>query len=140
MADIIFIHLLHLISGLDDLAKDRYLFTLLWQKQFVDVATGSGIVHLSPANGEEDFEIATKRNVPIFLPIDDRAVFTEKAGVFKDTFVRDADSKVIEAMKEVGAAVKSSIIKHQYPTCWRSRHKLVWLARTRIFLYHPEPW
>ena len=59
-------------------------------------------MHLSPANGEEDFEIAVKRNVPIFVPIDERVVFTEKAGVFKDLFVRDADSKVIEAMKEAG--------------------------------------
>ena len=67
---------------------------------FVDTATGSGLVHLSPANGEQDFEIAAKRNMPIFVPIDDRVIFTEKAGEFKDLFVRDADIKVVEAMKE----------------------------------------
>ena len=55
---------------------------------------------MSPANGEDDFEIASKHNVPIFVPIDDRVIFTEKAGAFKDLFVRDADMKVIEAMKE----------------------------------------
>src|SRR5918999_2021728 len=97
------------------------------------VATGSGIVHLSPANGEVDFDIATKRNVPIFVPIDDRAFFSEKAGEFKDIFVRDADSIVIKEMEDAGAAVKSGTIKHQYPTCWRSHHKLVWIARREYF-------
>ena len=48
-------------------------------------------MHLSPANGEEDFEIAVKRNMPIFVPIDDRVIFTEKAGKFSNIFVRDAD-------------------------------------------------
>ena len=41
-------------------------------EDFVDTTTGSGIVHLSPANGEQDFDIALKRNLPIFVPIDDR--------------------------------------------------------------------
>ena len=128
-----YIHpLLHLIPELGTLAKEGSIHFVV-AEEFVDVATGSGVVHLSPANGEVDFDIATKRNVPIFVPIDDRAFFTEKAGEFKDTFVRDADRMVIKAMEEVGAAVKSSIIKHQYPTCWRSRHKLVWLARREYF-------
>jgi isoleucyl-tRNA synthetase len=128
-----YIHpLLRLIPELDNLAKEGSIHFVV-AEEFVDVATGSGIVHLSPANGEVDFDIATKRNVPIFVPIDDRAFFTEKAGEFKGIFVRDADSIVIKAMEQVGAAIKSSTIKHQYPTCWRSHHKLVWLARREYF-------
>jgi isoleucyl-tRNA synthetase len=100
---------------------------------FVDTATGSGLVHLSPANGEQDFEIAAKRNLPIFVPIDDRVIFTEKAGAFKDLFVRDADFRVVEEMNQVEASVKVGKIKHQYPTCWRSHHKVVWLARREYF-------
>ena len=101
-----YIHpLLHIIPVLDDLAKSGSIHFIV-AEEFVDTATGSGIVHLSPANGEEDFEIAVKRKVPIFVPIDDKVIFTEKAGVFRDLFVRDADFKVIEAMKEVDASVK----------------------------------
>ncbi|MGI0039132.1 MAG: class I tRNA ligase family protein, partial [Nitrososphaera sp.] len=82
-----YIHpLLHMIPGLDELARSGSIHFVV-AEEFVDVATGSGLVHLSPANGEEDFEIAHKRNVPIFVPIDDRVVFTEKAGAFKDLFV-----------------------------------------------------
>ncbi|MGI0049644.1 MAG: class I tRNA ligase family protein, partial [Nitrososphaera sp.] len=124
--------LLHLIPDLAELANIGSIHFVV-AEDFVDTATGSGLVHLSPANGEEDFEIASKRNVPIFVPIDDRVVFTEKAGAFKDLFVRDADMKVVQAMKEAGASVRLGKIKHQYPTCWRSHHKVVWLARREYF-------
>ena len=128
-----YIHpILPLIPELGNLAEGGSIHFIV-AEEFVDVTTGSGIVHLSPANGEIDFDIATKRNVPIYVPIDDRAFFTEKAGEFKDIFVRDADRIVIKKMEEVGAAIKSSTIKHQYPTCWRSHHKLVWLARREYF-------
>ncbi|HEX5975754.1 MAG TPA: class I tRNA ligase family protein [Nitrososphaeraceae archaeon] len=129
-----YIHpLLDLIPELDILAKEGSIHFVV-AEDFVDaVATGSGIVHLSPANGEVDFDIATKRNVPIFVPIDDRAFFTEKAGEFRDIFVRDADRTIIKAMEDAGAAIKSGTIKHQYPTCWRSHHKLVWIARREYF-------
>jgi isoleucyl-tRNA synthetase len=124
--------LLHIIPNLADMAANRAVHFVV-SDDFVDTATGSGLVHLSPANGEQDFEIATKRNVPIFVPIDDRVIFTEKAGAFKDLFVRDADNKVVQAMKEANASVKIGKIRHQFPTCWRSHHKLVWLARREYF-------
>ncbi len=128
-----YIHpLLHMIPGLDELARAGSIHFIV-AEDFVDTATGSGLVHLSPANGEDDFEIASKRNVPIFVPIDDRVMFTEKAGAFAGMFVREADMKVFEAMKAAGASVRMGKVKHQYPTCWRSHHKVVWLARREYF-------
>src|ERR687893_640125 len=97
--------LLHLIPSLAELAANKSIHFVV-SDDFVDTATGTGLVHISPANGEQDFEIATKRNIPIFVPIDDRVIFTEKAGAFKDLFVRDADNKVVQAMKEANASVK----------------------------------
>ena len=124
--------LLSVIPGLDDLARKAKIHMVV-AEEFVDVASGSGIVHLSPANGQEDFQIAERRKIPTFVPIDDRVNFTQEAGIFRGLFVRDADDKVIEAMKQAGAYVKLGRIKHQYPTCWRSHHKVVWLARREYF-------
>ncbi|MGI0038037.1 MAG: class I tRNA ligase family protein, partial [Nitrososphaera sp.] len=124
--------LLHMIPGLAELAASGSIHFIV-AEDFVDIATGSGLIHLSPANGEEDFEIANKRGVPIFVPIDDKVAFTDKAGAFSGLFVRDADAKVVEAMKEADASVKLGRLKHQYPTCWRSHHKVVWLARREFF-------
>ncbi|MFI5420040.1 MAG: class I tRNA ligase family protein, partial [Nitrososphaerales archaeon] len=104
-------------------------------EDFVDVTTGSGLVHMAPANGEDDFEVSRKRNVPIFNPIDGQANFTEKAGIFSGLFVRDADQKVADALKERGSLLRYGKIKHEYPICWRSGHRLVWLARREYFYF-----
>ena len=128
-----YIHpLLSVIPGLANLANESKVHSVV-AEEFVDVTTGSGIVHLSPANGLEDFQAAERRNIPIFIPIDDRVAFTQEAGIFQGLFVRDADVKVVEAMKEAGAYILLGKVKHQYPTCWRSHHKLVWLARREYF-------
>lgn len=124
--------LLDLIPKLQELAAAGSIHFIV-AEEFVDVTTGSGIVHLSPANGEKDFETAAKRNLPIFVPIDDKVNFTSEAGSFANTFVRDADLGVVEALRTSRALLKIGKIKHQYPTCWRSQHKLVWLARREYF-------
>jgi isoleucyl-tRNA synthetase len=103
-------------------------------EDFVDVNTATGVVHLSPGNGEDDFWAAQRRNVPIFAPFDDEVKFTEDAGIFVGVFARDADLLVIEELRNYNSFVKVSKTKHEYPTCWRSHHKLVWLARKEYFL------
>ncbi|MDE1839809.1 MAG: isoleucine--tRNA ligase [Thaumarchaeota archaeon] len=130
-----YIHpLLDEIPGLEEFSRSPN-FHIAVAENFVDIQTGSGLVHLSPANGEEDFEIASKRAIPIFNPINDEAKFTEKAGAYAGMFVRDADEKIVNSLKEKGALVKIGKIKHQYPLCWRSQHKLLWLARRGFFYF-----
>ena len=103
-------------------------------EDFVDVNTATGVVHLSPGNGEEDFWAAQKRGVPIFAPFDDEVKFTRDAGVFNGVFARDTDYLVVEELRSRNAFVEVKKVKHEYPTCWRSHHKLVWLARKEYFL------
>ncbi len=130
-----YIHpLLSEIPGLEEFSRSPK-FHIAVTENFVDIQTGSGLVHLSPANGEEDFEIASKRSIPIFNPINDEAKFTNEAGVYAGLFVRDADEKIINSLKEKGALVRIGKIKHQYPLCWRSQHKLLWLARRGFFYF-----
>lgn len=128
-----YIHpLLNLIPELKEISKlDNYHVAV--SETFVDASTGSGLVHLSPANGEEDIKIANKRKVKIFSPINDEVKFTEKAGKYQGLFVRDADRLIVEDLKECKALVKIGKIKHKYPLCWRSHHPVVWLARRGWF-------
>ncbi len=104
------------------------------EEDFVDVSTATGVVHLSPGNGEDDFWAAQKRGVPIFAPFDDDVKFTEDAGFFQGVFARAADAMVVEELRKRGSLVDVKKAKHEYPTCWRSHHKLVWLARKEYFL------
>ena len=128
-----YIHpLLDEIPALADLAKDKN-YHIAVSEDFVDASTGSGLVHLSPANGEEDIAIANRRKVKIFNPIDDEVKFTSLAGRYQGLFVRDADEKIVNDIKEKNALVKIGKIKHKYPLCWRSHHPIVWLARKGWF-------
>ena len=104
-------------------------------EEYVDVTTGTGLVHMSPANGEEDFAVAQRRGVPVFAPFDDRVRFTQEAGRFSGLFARDADAAVVEALKEKGALVSAGKLVHEYPICWRSDDRLVWLARREYFYW-----
>ncbi len=128
-----YIHpLLDQIPELDELAKkDNYHIVV--SENFVDVNTGSGLVHLSPANGEDDYNIAVKRKVDIFSPIDDKVYFTDSAGQYSGQFVRDADKKIIESVERKGALIRIGTINHDYPSCWRCGKDLVWLARREYF-------
>lgn len=124
--------LLNNIPKLHTMANTRNVHFIV-AEDFVDLTTGSGLVHLSPANGEEDFDIATKRGLPIFVPIDDKVFFTKDAGKYQGKFVRDAEAEIIEDMKAAGSVVKIGKITHKYPTCWRSHHKIIWLAKKEYF-------
>ena len=102
-------------------------------EEFVDAGAGSGLVHLSPANGEEDMAVASRRGVPLFCPIDDEARFTGGAGAYAGMRVREADEPVARELEKRGALVRLGRIRHKYPLCWRSRHPVVWLARRGWF-------
>jgi len=124
--------LLEQIPKLKELSRNSVMHVAV-AESFVDANTGSGIVHLSPANGEEDYDIAQKRKVPIFSPINDEVKFTQDAGKYSGMFVRDADRQIVDDIKSSGALVRIGRIKHKYPLCWRSKHPIVWLARREFF-------
>lgn len=128
------IRYLHPLLDLIPQLKEYKDIHIVVAEEFVDTSTGSGIVHLSPANGEEDFQVAKRRNIPIFNPIDDYARFTDSAGVFTGMFVRDADTHIVVKLKERNSLLKIGRIKHEYPLCWRSKHKLIWIARREYFI------
>ncbi|UCE29818.1 MAG: class I tRNA ligase family protein, partial [Candidatus Bathyarchaeota archaeon] len=117
-----------------ELDQQQYVHTVVCE-DFVDVSTATGVVHLSPGNGEDDFLAAQKRKVPIYVPFDDECLFTKEAGEFAGLFARDADSKVVEILRKKGLVVSVETVRHEYPTCWRSHHKLIWLARREYFLW-----
>ena len=124
-----------IIPGLDAaLKRNLGTYHRVVAEDFVDVNAGSGLVHIAPANGEEDIRVAAERGMEIFCPIDDEVRFTEEAGPrYAGVFVRDTDRMVVDDLRERGCLVKVGSIRHSYPHCWRSGHALVWLARRGFF-------
>jgi isoleucyl-tRNA synthetase len=126
--------LLDLIPGLAKLAAEGRIHRVV-AEEFVDTTTGTGLVHIAPANGEDDFRVASDRKIPVFSPIDDEVKFTADAGRFSGLFVRDADALVVQELSGRGSTVHAGRITHEYPTCWRSGHRLVWTARREYFYW-----
>ena len=81
-------------------------------EDFVDVSTATGIVHLSPANGEDDFSASQKRKLPMYVPLDDQAMFTEEAGDFAGFFARKTDKMVVEELRNRNLLLKVKTVKH----------------------------
>ncbi|MEM0161733.1 MAG: class I tRNA ligase family protein, partial [Thermoproteota archaeon] len=126
--------LLELISGLKKIYEKEDIHRIVGA-DFVDLTTGTGIVHLSPGNGEEDFNVGVQEGLSIFSPFDGEAKFTEEAGYFSGMFARDADDVVIKLLDEKGLLVKKEKVEHLYPTCWRSHHRLIFIARREYYLW-----
>jgi isoleucyl-tRNA synthetase len=117
-----------------ELDREPLVHTVV-NEDFVDLSTATGVVHLAPGNGEDDFKVAQRRKVPVYAPFNDEVKFTSEAGEFAGMFARDADQMVVDVLRKKGLLASVKTVTHEYPTCWRSHHKLVWLARREYYLW-----
>jgi isoleucyl-tRNA synthetase len=90
---------------------------------------GTGIVHISPAFGEEDMDVAKKEDLPVYLTIDEEGRFTDAVGAWKGIFVKDADPQIIKDLSQKGFLWKQMPYEHDYPFCWRCDTPLIYMAR-----------
>jgi isoleucyl-tRNA synthetase len=101
---------------------------------FVTVEDGSGIVHLAPAFGEIDREVAEREGLPTINPVNDAARFTDALGApYAGKFVKDADPALVDALAASGKLVKLVDYTHSYPHCWRCDTPLIYWAKPTWF-------
>jgi isoleucyl-tRNA synthetase len=94
-----------------------------WDEVALD--EGTGIVHIAPGAGAEDFELSREHNLPVLGPIDDSGHFVAGYGPFEGLSTDEVVEPVIEALRERGLLVEAGTIVHRYPVCWRCRTPLV---------------
>lgn len=104
----------------------------LWAADYVDDEAGTGVVHLAPAYGEEDFELARKENFPTVHVIDQNGVYTE--GDWKGENVWEINKQIAKDLKERGIVWKIDYIRHSYPHCHRCNTKLMYRAHPSWFM------
>ena len=103
---------------------------------FVTVDDGSGIVHLAPAFGEIDREIADAEGLPMLNPVGPAAAFVDTptgSTPWTGTFVKDADPAIIDALAASGALERVVDSTHSYPHCWRCGTPLIYWAKPTWF-------
>jgi isoleucyl-tRNA synthetase len=102
--------------------------------EFVTTEDGSGIVHIAPAFGEDDYQTGRKHGLPTMQPVNKSGEFTDDITDFKGMFVKDADPEIIKHLKQRGLMYKKETITHSYPHCWRCQSPLLYYARSSWYI------
>ncbi len=89
------------------------------EADFVSTEDGSGIVHIAPAFGADDYEVSKKYDLPFLQPVTRGGIFTDEVTDFAGKFVKDADNDIIYELKIAGKLYKKETIVHSYPFSWR---------------------
>jgi isoleucyl-tRNA synthetase len=104
----------------------------VWHADYVSVEDGTGIVHLAPAYGEEDFVLAKEHGIPVIHSIDETGHFTE--GDWQGAYVWDINKTIAKDLHERGMVWKIDYIRHSYPHCHRCGTKLMYRAHPSWFM------
>ncbi|HUA12922.1 MAG TPA: isoleucine--tRNA ligase [Candidatus Sulfotelmatobacter sp.] len=104
----------------------------IWHADYVDTEEGSGIVHLAPAYGEEDYELAKEHDIPVVSIIDDNGLYTE--GDWKGKLVWDVNKQIAKDLLKKGVVWKIDYFLHTYPHCHRCGTRLMYRAHPSWFL------
>ncbi|MDR3012437.1 MAG: isoleucine--tRNA ligase [Chitinispirillales bacterium] len=101
---------------------------------FVSTADGTGVVHIAPAFGEDDFQTGQKLGLPIICPVDDEGKFTDEVPQWQGKLVYTADDEIIREIKAAGRMMRKTAIIHRYPHCYRCDTALIYKAITTWFM------
>ena len=101
---------------------------------FVTLDDGTGIVHIAPGFGADDYEIGKQHGLPVLQAIESNGLFKDIAGPYKGMFIKDADPLIIKDLKIAGRMFKKEKYEHSYPFCWRCHSPLIYIARQSWYL------
>ncbi len=106
--------------------------------EFVSLEEGTGVVHIAPGHGEDDYELGLKYGLDIYAPVDDHGKFKfsgeEKDSPLQGKFVFKANTEIIEILQNNNKLIKEEKIKHSYPHCWRCKKPVIFRATEQWFI------
>ncbi|RPI06320.1 MAG: isoleucine--tRNA ligase [Ignavibacteriae bacterium] len=105
---------------------------------FVTTEDGSGIVHMAPAYGEDDYQIGRKYGLPTIHPVNKSGEFNAEVTDFAGMFVKDADQEIIQNLRRRNILYKKEMHLHSYPHCWRCSSPLLYYARESWYIRTTE--
>ncbi|MCL2555943.1 MAG: isoleucine--tRNA ligase [Firmicutes bacterium] len=101
---------------------------------YVTLDSGTGVVHIAPAFGEDDARVGKKYDLPFIQLVDEAGKFNSESGSYAGVFVKDADKHLIKELKEKGLLFSTEKYEHSYPFCWRCDTPLLYYARPTWFI------
>ncbi len=101
---------------------------------FVTLDTGTGIVHIAPGHGEEDYQIGLKYGLEIYVPVDEEGKFYPNVPLVGGLSIYSANMVILEELKKRNLLVKAEKISHSYPHCWRCKKPVIFRAEYQWFI------
>src|SRR6266446_3418942 len=101
---------------------------------FVAMDAGTGLVHIAPGHGEEDYEVGRRAGLKVYNPVDDDGRFIPEVAHFAGLTVWEANPRIIEHLRAVGALVAEVSLQHTYPHCWRCKNPTLFRATEQWFI------
>jgi len=101
---------------------------------FVTTADGTGIVHMAPAYGEDDYQASLKFDLPMIQALDARGQFTAAVPPYAGKFFKAADPEITADLKSRGLLFRKETYTHSYPHCWRCETPLLYYARKSWYI------
>jgi isoleucyl-tRNA synthetase len=92
---------------------------------FVSTEDGTGIVHMAPGFGEDDYRVGMAEKIPVLCPVDAECRFTAEIADYVGRYVKEADPDIIRRLKAEGKLIHQGTINHPYPHCWRCDTPLI---------------
>ena len=99
---------------------------------YITMSDGTGVVHIAPAYGQDDYDVAKRYNLPVLNPVGEDGKYTE--GPWKGTYVIEVDLEIIKYLKENDKLFKKETIVHNYPHCWRCKTPLLYYAKPSWYI------
>lgn len=100
----------------------------------VSLDAGTGIVHIAPGHGADDFKIGLKYQLPVLSPVGEDGTYTNEVPEYQGTHIFKANPLIIERLKSLNHLVHTKEIEHSYPHCWRSKKPLIFRATPQWFI------
>ncbi|MCS7165725.1 MAG: isoleucine--tRNA ligase [Candidatus Calescibacterium sp.] len=111
---------------------DRY--SILVPADYVDLYNGTGLVHIAPGHGYEDYITGKKFGLQILSPVDQEGKFTDEVELLKGLHIDQANQVITKILSESGSLLWQSSIIHSYPHCWRCHKPVIFRATYQWFL------
>ena len=111
---------------------------VILSEEFVSMEEGTGLVHIAPGHGPEDYELGKQYNLPFPSPVNEDGIFEADAGFLQGKNVHEANETVTEKLKEMNVLLKQITVTHNYPCCWRCHEELIFRLGKEWFIGSEE--
>ena len=101
---------------------------------YVTLTDGTGVVHIAPAFGQDDYNVGKVYGLPVLSLVNERGKFDARCPELDGLFIKDADKIILKMLKGEGKLFKALPFEHEYPHCWRCDTPLMYYARSSWFI------